>query len=218
MTKNLTGLQKISSEILQTETFDLPTLWEKIDSKPSVVSVERQYGTKNATGLIVVKINQMLKGLPHQLDEYAIKKLAHFIQTQYKNLRFAELDIVGINLMRTELYGKINLNTIIREIDKYWNDRMDYAEETEIRKNHRHKHDDILTPDEVKKYYEQAKQKKPEPKKKHGYLVEKLKAKFGEEFEQSKKEHEEQGIMGYEEWIENEYKRIKEKKTAKEQQ
>lgn len=105
---------------MQTEIFDLPTLWQNINDLPTIRQVEADFGTDKTLGLITVKINKMIEGLPLQLDKPGMKKLTMFIHKEYKHLRFAEFDIIGLNLLREKLYGKTSINTISRAIDKYW--------------------------------------------------------------------------------------------------
>jgi len=206
-----TELATLSPKYSTSLTFrysSLPDLWKDIESLPTIGKAEREIGETKVTALLTAKIGVMLEGLPTDITPAALKKLVLFIRMNYKNLRFSELDIIGMNLMRSNLYGKINLNTVVVAIDEYWNERMEYAEAEQIKKNHAFKHDVETTPEAVKEYYKQIREKKPEPKKNKGILAQKLKEQFGKEYDQSKAQYEKQQRESYEQFIDKEYRRL----------
>lgn len=82
---------------------------------------------------IIAGIGEMVEGLPHVLTRSAINRLADFIIENHFNLKLPEFKIISNRLLRKEMFGKLSINTIAREIDLYWTERLDFAENKAIK-------------------------------------------------------------------------------------
>lgn len=149
----------------------------------------------------------MVDGLPHELTKESVLRLTDFIIQHHKNLRQPEFRLIGDRLMRKELYGKINLNTIVREIDKYWAERMEFAETFAIQEASQHKKvevhvnvlkvfDEMTEAARLRKQKEKADQRAAEKESRdestriHNENIARLKREYGVDFKPEKSHNE----------------------------
>jgi len=145
--------------------------------------------------LITAGIAAMVEGLPHDLTATSIQRLTDFILAQHRNLSLQEFRLIGDRLLRKKIFGKLNLNTIATEIDSYWAERLEFAENYTIQKASEQKgqiaHLNILEAydriaEDVKKKREKEKEvekeKEAETRKVNSEKVNELKKEYGKDF------------------------------------
>jgi len=104
------------------------------DNYPSIAKIVKLEGEEIARSEILKGVIMMLDGLPHEIGKDGFRRVVRYIMDHYKLMTCAELNIVGDNLMLAKEW-KINIKTIIQEIEKYWNKRLELAAEMSQKKH-----------------------------------------------------------------------------------
>jgi len=133
--------------------------------------------------LITAGIAAMVEGLPHDLTATSIQRLTDFILAQHRNLSLQEFRLIGDRLLRKKIFGKLNLNTIATEIDSYWEERLEFAENYTIQKASEQKgvaNINILK--EYERIAKEGKKRKADPRKANQEKIKQLKNEYGKDF------------------------------------